>query len=133
MNLTGIKIFYWVTFVLSLIILPLNFGLGLVAIGVVILPILVLHLSIGLGLSKIKNHNTLIVISAINLLTFVLIRPDGVHAFTDSGLSAILEMFGIYARYNYKNEDYFFIASLILLLIQVILDLKLRKIKRANE
>jgi hypothetical protein len=133
MNLTGIKIFYWVTFGLSVIILLLNFGLGLVAIGVVILPILVLHLAIGLGLNRIKNHNTLIAVSAINLFTFVLIRPDGVHAFTDSGLSAILEMFGIHAGYNYKNEDYFFIASLILLLIQVILDLRLRKIKRANE
>jgi hypothetical protein len=133
MNFTGIKIFYWVAFGLSAIILPLNFGLGLIAMGIVILPILVLHLSVGLGLNAIKNHDTLIVVSSINLLTFALVRPDGVHAFTDSGLSAILELFGIYSGYNYKNADYFFFASLILLFIQVVLDLRLRKIKRAKE
>ena len=29
----SIKAFYWATFGLSIVILPLNFGLGLVAIG----------------------------------------------------------------------------------------------------
>jgi len=133
MSLKTIKIFYWTTFGLSVAIIALNFGLGLIALGVVILPVLILHLANGLSLNKIDNHKTAIILSASNLLIFALMRPDGVHAFTNSGLSSILDLFGINAGYNYKNEDYFLIASLILLLLQVIFDMRLRKLKRAND
>ncbi len=133
MNNTTIRFFYWTSFALSVIIIPLNFGLGLIVMGIVILPALILHLTIGLSLNRIKNHNTLIIVSAVNLLTFALIRPDGVHALTDNGLSSLLGIFGIYAGYNYEYENYFSIASLILLILQVIVDLILLKIKKANE
>ncbi len=132
MSLGTIKTFYWTTFGLSVIILPLNIGLGLIALGLVILPILILHLTIGVGLNKIPNHKTSIILSASNLLIFALIRPDGVHAFTDNGLSSLLDIFGIYAGYDRKYENGFFVASLILLLVQVIMDVRLRKFARAN-
>lgn len=132
MSLRTIKIFYWSTFGLSVIILPLNIGLGLIALGLMILPILILHLAIGIGLSKIQNHKASIILSASNLLIFVLIRPDGVHAFTDNGLSSFLDLFGIYAGYDHKYEGSFFVASLILMLVQVIMDIRLRKLVRAK-
>jgi hypothetical protein len=133
MSFKVIKAFYWITFGFSIIIIPLNMGLGLIALGLIILPILFLHLAIGLNLNKIENYKTAIILSATNLLTFALIRPDGVHAFTDNGMSSVLNNFGINAGYNHKHEDYFFLASLILLLVQVIMDIRLRKFKRANE
>ena len=128
----SIKAFYWATFGLSIVILPLNFGLGLVAIGLVIIPILFLHLTIGLKLSKIENHKISIVLSGVNLLIFALIRPEGVHAFTDSGLSSIFGIFGIRTGFSHEYEDYFFIGSLMLLLVQAIMDIRLRKLSRTN-
>jgi len=133
MNFTTIKIFYWTTFGLSLIILPLNFGLGLVAIGLVILPLLILHLAVGLGVNRLKNHIVSIILSAVNLLLFAFIRPDGVHAITDNGLSSALDIFGINAGYNRNYENHFFIGSLILLLIQAIMDIRLWKIAKSNK
>ena len=133
MSLKAIKAFYWTTFGLSVIILPLNFGLELITVGLVILPILILHLSVGVRLNKIENYKISIILSGANLLIFALIRPDGVHAFTDTGLSSILEIFGIYAGYDHEYEDYFFVGSLILLLFQGIMDIRLRKLARASE
>ena len=133
MSLKTTRIFYWTTFALSVIILPLNIGLGLFATGIFILPVLILHVMIGFGLDVLKDHPRLIVLSPINLLVFVLIRPDGVHTLTDSGMSAVLRIFGIHAGYSYKYEDYFFFGSLILLGIQLIIDLRLRTIIRAGD
>jgi hypothetical protein len=121
MNLVTIKVFYWTTFGLSIIILPLNFGLGLVAMGLVILPLLILHLTIGLRVNRLENNIVSIFLSAVNLLLFALIRPDGVHAITDNGLSSALDIFGINAGYNRNYENHFFIGSFILLLVQVII------------
>jgi hypothetical protein len=133
MNWKLVKIFYWTTFGLSVLILPLNFGLGLFAIGLVILPILVLHLTIGLRLNRIKIRTVSIILSGINLLLFSLIRPDGVHTFTDNGLSSFLDIFGIQAGYNHNYEDHFFIGSLMLLLFQAIMDIRLRKIAKSSK
>lgn len=133
MNFTTIKVFYWTTFGLSIIILPLNFGLGLVAIGLVILPLLILHLAIGLTVNRLENHRISIILSALNLLIFALIRPDGVHAFTDNGLSSALDLVGINAGYNSNYENHFFIGSLILLLVQAIMDIRLWKVAKTNK
>lgn len=130
MGINSIKGIFWLTFGLSIVILPLNIGLGLMVLGLVILPVLILHLNVGLSLNKIQNHKGAIVCSAINLLVFALVRPDGVHAFTESGLSSLLSIIGINAGYNYKHENYFFYSSLVLLLVQVIIDLRLRKFAR---
>jgi hypothetical protein len=130
MRINSTKTIFWGTFGLVIIVLPLNFGLGLIALGLLILPILILHFTIGLSLNKIQNHKGAIIFSAINLLLFALLRPDGVHALTESGLSSLLSIFGINAGYSYKHENYFFYSSLILLLIQVVMDLRLRKLAR---
>ena len=120
------------TFALAVVVLPLNFGLGLIAFGLVILPVLVLHLAIGLALGHIKKHKILVIFSAINLLVFALIRPDGVHAFTDNGLSALLEIFDVHAGYDRRYENTFFVGSATLLLVQVIIDLRLRNLRMRN-
>ena len=133
MNLKAIKKFYWTTFGLSLVILPLNIGLGIVVIGLVILPVLILHFIIGLNLSKIEHHISLIILSGINLLIFALIRPDGVHTFTDNGLSSALDIFGINAGYNREYENYFFVGSLILLIAQLIMEIRLIKLVKVNK
>jgi hypothetical protein len=110
--------------------LLLNVGIGLIALGLVILPILMLHFIIGLSLTKLQNHKPTVILSAINLLTFALLRPDGVHSLSDNGLSSFLDLVGISAGYNRDYEDYFVYSSLLLLLVQVILDLRLRKLSR---
>src|SRR5688572_339193 len=133
MSLNTIKTFYWTTFGLSIIVLPLNFGLGLVVFGLVILPVIILHDIVGLNLSRIEHHKTLIILSGINLLIFALIRPDGVHTFTDNGLSSVLDIFGITAGYNRVYENYFFVGSLILLLVQLIMEIRLRKLVKVNK
>lgn len=133
MNFTTVKVFYWTTFGLSIIILPLNFGLGLVAIGLVILPLLILHLAIGLAANRLKNHRISIILSSANILLFTLIRPDGVHSFTDNGLSAVLDILGVNAGYNRNYENHFFIGSLMLLLVQAIMDIRLWKIAKKNK
>ncbi len=132
MEFKTVKLFFWTTFVLSIAILFLNLGLGLIAFGIILLPVFILHFAIGLSLDRIQKHRTAIILSSLNLLTFVLIRPDGVHAFTESGLSSILNIFGVNARYSRQYEDYFFSASLVLLLLQLIIDLRLRKFARRN-
>lgn len=126
MSFKIVKIYFWTTFGISVVIMLLNFGLGLIALGIVILPILILHLQNGLRLDKLQNHRTGIILSASNLLIFALIRPDGVHAFTNSGLSSILDLLGLNLGYKYKIGDYLFFPSLILLLLQVIIDIRLR-------
>lgn len=130
MHINSIKTVYWVAFGLSIIILFSNIGLGLIALGLVILPILILHVIIGLSLPKLQNHKLAIFLSAINLLTFALLRPDGVHSLSDNGLSSFLDLVGISAGYNRDYEDYFVYSSLLLLLVQVIADLRLRKLAR---
>jgi hypothetical protein len=130
MHINSIKAIFWAAFGLAIITLLLNVGIGLIATGLVILPVLMLHFIIGLSLTKLQNHKSAIILSAINLLTFALLRPDGVHSLSDNGLSSFFDLVGISAGYNRDYEDYFVYSSLLLLLVQVIVDLRLRKIAR---
>ena len=130
MTLKTAKVFYWTSFGLSVTILLLNFGLGLIAMRLVILPVLILHFAIGLGLDQIVDQKSAVILSAINLLLFALIRPEGVHAFTDNGLSSSLDFLGINAGYSYNYEDYFFIGGLVLLLVQAVMDIRLWKMAK---
>jgi hypothetical protein len=130
-NIKAIKNFYWITFGLSVIVLVLNFGLGLLGLGIIILPVLILHFTVELSLHRIKNSSLLIVISACNLLAFALIRPDGVHTTTDNGLSSLLDIFVISGGFDSSYENHYFIASLILLIVQIVFDLTL-KFKKAK-
>lgn len=126
-----VKILYWVLFLLSVVVLFLNFGLGLMTVGLVILPVLILHAGIGFSLGRLNANKGLVAWSMLNLLVFALIRPDGVHAFNETGLGALLSLFGMHGGYSHRNEDLFFFASLALLLIQLIVDLRLRRLARS--
>ncbi len=128
--MTSTKVFYWITFSISILILPQNFGLGLIALGLFIIPILLLHLMVGLGASKLENHKIALTLSALNLLLFVLIRPDGAHAFTDTGLTSVLEYFGVYIGNIRKYENELFFGSIFLLVLQLIIDGRLLKIMK---
>lgn len=116
MNYKGVKIYYWVTLALSIVILFLNFGIALMLFGLIILPVIVLHTVTGLRLNKIEPQKKSIIVSATTLLIFSLIRPDGVHTLHDTGLSSVLEIFGIFWGYCYNFENYFVLLSLIILL-----------------
>jgi len=129
-NLKSIKVFYWVAFGLSVVILPQNFGLGLIALGIPIILILILHIGIGLNMDRLQNYQLSLVVSAVNLLLFVLIRPDGAHAFNETGLSASLEMMGIHLRISPKYEDLLFLISMVLLILQTVFDIRLLRISR---
>jgi hypothetical protein len=133
MSYKSIRNFYWALFGLSLLTLALNFGLGLFALGIIILPVLMLHLVLGLSLDKVQDHKSLIILSSFNLLAFALVRPDGVHTISDNGLSSFLELFGIYAGYDAQFENLYFLASIILLVAQLVIELRLRKLKIAGE
>ncbi|MCX2745623.1 hypothetical protein OO013_17205 [Mangrovivirga sp. M17] len=128
MSFKSINIIYWLTFLISIVILPLNFGLGLIAMSIIIVPVLIMHVSNGLKLKKIEKYKIAIFISTFNLLIFSLIRPDGVHAINENGLSSLLDVFHINAGYKREYENYFFIFSFILLLFQLIIELRLRKL-----
>jgi hypothetical protein len=127
-----ISTFYWTTFILSIIVIFLNLGLGII-FGLLIIPILVIHYWNGSQLDKLKNHKKLIVFSALNLLVFSLVRPDGVHSFTTSRLSEVLDFFGIDDSGLDENEGYLFVASLLLLVAQGFADFELRKIRKEAE
>jgi|SRR5688572_28144431 len=129
MSFNIVRYFYWTALGFSVILLVLNFGIGLIAMAIFILPLLILHLRNGLSLNNIKGDNTLMIISALNLLAFALIRPDGVHTLSDNGLSAFLSKFGVHAGYDAGMENYYLAASLILLVFQIAIDLKLRKLR----
>ena len=118
---------YWGTFALSVFVLQLNIGLGIIVMIWAIIPVLILHAIVGLRLNKIEQRKDLLTISSLNLLAFSLIRPDGVHAFTDNGLSSLLWIFGVDGGYNRGYENYFFWGSVVLLVGQVVIELILRK------
>ena len=118
-----IRIFYWASFVLSIIILPLNFGLVLAALAILILPILIIHLKNGIWINQLRNHKLILVVAATNLLVFALIRPDGVHDINGIGFSALLDVFSINGGYNHEYFDLYFYGSLALLAFQLIINL----------
>jgi len=124
----SMKIVYWVSFSLSLAALILNAGLLLFGFGIFIFPMLILHISNGLRLSKLKDHKVSVIISVFNLFVFALLRPDGVHAMTNNGLSTLLDLVGIDAGYNSADKNLYFGAASVLFFIQVIMDLRLRRI-----
>lgn len=133
MSKKAIKIIYWVLFILSVLILPLNFGLGLVAFAVMLLPLMLLHGMIGVKIDSLENNKTLLMVSAICPLMFALLRPDGVHAITDNGLSSVLDLIGINAGFDRDYENQFSIASLAVLLLQLVVDLRLNQLRKRHE
>jgi hypothetical protein len=96
--------------------LALNVGLALIALAIFIVPILMLHTHIGLQLGRINRHRGWLYASAINLLIFALVRPDGVHVFKENGLSALLDFIGLNGGYDSNYESEFSVASQLLML-----------------
>jgi hypothetical protein len=122
--------FYWTTFILSVIILLLNIGLGLMVFGIFIIAVLILHYTNGLRLKNVKSKNSLVVFSAVNLLAFALVRPDGVHMTSEIGLSSVLHVFGIKSGYDLRFEDYYYLIALVLFVVQFVLEIGLRRASR---
>jgi hypothetical protein len=132
MSFRTIRIVYWATLALSVCILLLNVGLVLIGLGLLVLPILVLHVGNGIGLDRVKERNILPLVSTINLLAFALVRPEGVHAITENGLSAFLDVFGINSGFNRTYEGYYSAAAIALLVIQLIIELWVRKLIKSK-
>ncbi|MFD2513345.1 hypothetical protein ACFSRY_05660 [Pontibacter locisalis] len=133
MNKRTVQAYFWVTFLISLLALFLNGGLGLLVFGIVILAALIFHVIVGLKWKYSINKNYLITLSATNLLLFALVRVDGVHAFTDSGLSALLNLIGLSGGYSRRYEELFMWTSLLLFISQVVIDIALyRKNKQVR-
>jgi hypothetical protein len=132
-NKRTVQAYFWVTFLISLLALFLNGGLGLLVFGIVILAALIFHVVIGLKWKYSKNNNYLITLSATNLLLFALVRIDGVHTLTDSGLSALLDLIGLRGGYSRRYEELFMWSSLLLFISQIVIDIALyRKSKQAR-
>jgi hypothetical protein len=130
MESNKVKIYYWTTLFISVFILILNTGLWLILLGFIILPIIILHISVGLRINIFEIHKKLMLISSTSLLTFALIRPDGVHSLNDSGLSSFLELFGLSWGYSIHFENHFFVSSIVLLLLQLIIEITLIRFKK---
>ena len=122
-----IKYLFWNLFAITVLTLVLSLGLFLAVFLIIVIPVLVLHIKIGLRIDELKNHKWLIIISMLNLLLFSLIRPDGVHSFTQIGIESLFNFFGIYVRLNQEFENYYFNLSLALLTIQIALNIILLK------
>jgi hypothetical protein len=125
---------FWLFFAITLFILLLNIGLFFVVFGIVLFPILIIHVLVGIRMQFLKNNKWLVVLSFLNLLFFALIRPDGVHETTHIGLSSFLELFGMYGFYNPENEQFYFTATSVILIIQILIDVRLlNRIRKIRE
>jgi len=112
---------YWFIFLLSIFTLLNSFGLFLLVTGIFILGILILHIHIGLRINYLKKYKLLLLYSSFNLFTFSLIRIDGVHVTSGSGLSNLLQTLNI--NYFYTGNDTVHInLSIILFVFQLIIN-----------
>lgn len=130
MDSNKVKMYYWTTLSISIFILILNTGLWLIVLGLIILPVIILHIIVGLRLNMFENYEKPMLISSTSLLIFALIRPEGVHSFNDSGLSAFLKLFGLYWGFSSHFENHFFVSSIVLLLLQLIIEITLIRSKK---
>ena len=92
------------------------------------IAIVVMQVAIGRGLNRLKDHLNTALFSVFNLLAFALVRPEGAHAITDNGLSALLRIFGIDWGYRTSYDSYIAVALAIL---QVVLQIKLYQVLRS--
>jgi len=110
---------YWILFVIAVIALMSSIGLFLFVSALVLIPVLLLHLAVGIRLSFLHRRAILVFFSSLNLVSFALIRPDGVHAIDKNGLTELLDMIDV--NLNFQEEVYhqFLIVSIVLLVIQL--------------
>jgi hypothetical protein len=116
---------YWILFGIAIVALIASAGLFLMLSAVLVLPVLLVHLTIGFRLALLKRKVVLVLCSAINMLLFALVRPDGVHVINQSGLTELLDIIGVHFRIHSEYEGLFALLALILFVIQVVLELVL--------
>lgn len=133
MRISKLMIFFWVTFIASIVILILSFGLILYVGGLLFLGMFFLHSYVGINLNKMEAKEHFVLISAINILIFSLIRIDGAHVISHNGLSSLLDLVDINWGYNSAYKNLFLGFSIILLIFQLLLDLALINSIKENE
>lgn len=116
---------YWILFGIAIVALIASAGLFLMLSAVLVLPVLLVHLTIGFRLALLKRKVVLVLCSAINMLLFALVRPDGVHVINQNGLTELLDLVGVHFRFRSEHEGLFTFLALILFVIQVVLELVL--------
>ena len=121
------RAYYWTSLIISVCALLLSFGLGLMALGIIILPIIIYNIKIGINLKRLQDKPKAVFFAASNWLIFALIRPDGVHATSENGLSSMLDIFGISGGYISDYENYYFTFSLLMIVIQIVTNYRLLK------
>jgi len=120
-----IKLYFWLTFALSIFVLINSFGLFLLVSAILIIPLAAIHMLAGIR-SK-NNVNKLLLLSATNFLLFSLVRCDGVHVTDHSGFSALLKRVHIHVGFNSAHENIYLLATLLFFILQIILDASVLK------
>ena len=127
---TSLVYAYWILFGITIIALIASTGLFLILSAIVVLPVLMFHVAVGIRLKHLTSRVSLVVCSAINMLLFALVRPDGVHVINQSGLTELLDIIGIRFKYHGEHEELFLLLTLILFIAQAVLELVLFKSSR---
>jgi len=119
----SVKLYFWIACAMSIFILGNSFGLFLLVSAIFIIPLIIIHFLAGI---KSKNTvNKLLVLSATNLLLFSLVRCDGVHNTSDSGLSALLDIVNINFGFSSEYEKIHHFLSFVFFIFQAILDVSI--------
>lgn len=115
MKLLSLRLVYWLSFILTIYILFLNFGIKLLLFGMGILLISVFHFIIGINLRYSVKHYKLLLYSSLCFLTFSLVRSDGVHTIGETGIGSLLSLFDLYWDDRVLLESLWHIEYLLLL------------------
>ncbi|MDW3193827.1 MAG: hypothetical protein R8G66_15755 [Cytophagales bacterium] len=131
-----IKIYFWMTMVITVIASILNVGLLMIIIAIVVIPLIVSQIKIGLNLEYLHSQRLMLLFSSTNFLIFSLIRPDGVHGFNQTGFTALVVFFGYSNTFPIEMIDEVLLISCISLFVQIILNVvilrKLRVLKNED-
>lgn len=116
-----IGMIYWGALTISILIIFNNFGLYLYITGFLILGALLFHIIVGTRINQLVNNKFLLTLSSINLMLFSLVRIDGVHATSGSGLSEFLQLLDLNIYYK-GNDSVHLLLTLVTYIIQLSID-----------
>lgn len=124
MKSTHLFLIYWFSFIISVCILVLNFGVKLILLGIVYVALFVLHFDVGISLNRILKQYKLVLYSCFSFIVYTLVRSDGdgEHSSGYSGIGSLLSLFDLYWDDRVLLESLWYIEYL-LLLQQFILEL----------
>lgn len=114
MKLLSLRLVYWLSFILTIYILFLNFGIQLIMFGMGLLLISAFHFIIGINLRDSVKHYKLLLYSCLCFLTFSLVRSDGVHTIGNTGIREFLNLFDLYWIHTDFIESIWFLEYLLL-------------------